>query len=245
VTLVRRPARGKAGLAERTARLLKRRGRDRLEPDVKELRSLRAAMQALAASLGAYGAQPLGDYRGPSGMSNNELLELLSALYNGEMRPVRRPEDETDIGRMLPYRRASFGIDALELRGSGRPEFGAMLSLKDYPEATSPGLLDAMLRLPFEMVVSESFAPQDRQTAREKMDLAIRRLRSADEDAQAERAEMLGARDALGTSAVGFGDHHLTVLVRAPSLEALDDAGAAAAAALADMGAIAVREDTN
>jgi len=245
VTLVRRPARGKAGLAERAGKMLKRRGRERLEADPKDVRSLRAAVQGLAASLGDYGAQPLGDYVGPSGATNNELLELLSALYNGEMRPVRRPDDEADIGRMLPYRRASFGLDAMELRGAAGPDFAAMLSLKDYPDATSPGLLDGVLRLPFEMIVSESFAPQERQTARERIDLALRRLRSADEEAQAERADMLAARDGLGSGSVIFGDHHLTVLVRERDLARLDDATASVAAALADTGAIAVREDTN
>lgn len=245
VTLVRRPARGKAGLAERAGKLLRRRGSDEPEADPRELRSLRAAIHALAASLGDYGAQPLGDYVGPSGNTNNELLELLSALYNGEMRPVRRPDETTDIGRMLPYRRASFGLDAMELRGSAGSDFAAVLSLKDYPDATSPGLLDAMLRLPFEMVVTESFAPQERQTAREKMDLALRRLRSADEEAVAERADMLAARDGLGTGAVAFGDHHLTVLVRERDLARLDDAAATVSAALADTGAIVVREDTN
>jgi type IV secretion system protein VirB4 len=245
VSLVRRPARGKAGLAEKVGKLWRTRGREPVEADPKELRALRAALQALAASLGDYGAQPLGDYVGPSGNTNNELLELLSALYNGEMRPVRRPDGETDIGRMLPYRRASFGLDAMELRGSAGTDFAAILSLKDYPDATSPGLLDAMLRLPYEMVVSESFAPQERTTARERMDLALRRQRSADEEAMAERAEMLAARDALGTGSTGFGDHHLTVLVRERDLARLDEASAALAAALADTGAIAVREDTN
>ncbi len=245
VTLVRRPARGKAGLADKAGRMLKRRRRHEVEVDARELRSLRSAATAFAASLGDYGAQALGDYEGPSGATNNELLELLSALYNGEMRPVRRPSEDTDIGRLLPYRRASFGLDAMELRGSGGADFSAILSLKDYPDATSPGLLDALLRLPCEMILSESFAPHERQTARERIDLSLRRLRSADEEAMAERAEMLSARDALGTGAVSFGDHHLTVLVRERSLERLDDAAAACAAAIADTGAIAVREDTN
>ncbi|OYX07144.1 MAG: type VI secretion protein [Sphingomonadales bacterium 32-68-7] len=207
VTLVRRPARGKAGFADRAGRLWNKRGQAELVADPKDMRALRAASQALAATLGDYGAQPLGDYVGPSGNSNNELLELLSALYNGEMRPVRRPEDDTD--------------------------------------ATSPGLLDGLLRLPFEMTVSESFAPQERQTAREKIDLALRRLRSADEEAMAERHDMLAARDGLGSGAVSFGDHHLTVLVRERDLARLDDATASCAAALADSGAIVVREDTN
>ncbi len=244
VTLIRRPARGKAGLAEKMGKLLNRRGGE-VEADPKDMRTLRAAMQALAASLGDYGAQPLGEYAGTGGAVHNELLELLSALYNGEMRPVRRPEDAADIGRFLPYRRASFGLDAMELRGAGGADFASILSLKDYPEATSPGLLDSLLRLPFEMVVTESFAPQERQTARERIDLSLRRLRSADEEAMAERSDMLAARDELGNGAVAFGDHHLTVLVREGDLARLDDATAACAATLADTGAIAVREDTN
>jgi type IV secretion system protein VirB4 len=245
VTLVRRPARGKAGLVEKAGKLLRRRGEENAEADPRELRALRGAMQALAASLREYGAQRLGDYVGANQELNNELLELLSALYNGEMRPVRKPAEAVDLGRMLPYRRASFGLDAMELRGAGAADFASILSLKDYPDATSPGLLDAMLRLPCEMVVTESFAPQERQSAREKMDLALRRLRSADEEAMAERAEMLTARDALGSGSTGFGDHHLSVLVRERDLARLDEASAHVAAALADAGAIAVREDTN
>lgn len=245
VTLVRRPARGKAGWVEKASKALNSRKKDAVEVDPKDLRSLRAAATGLVASLQPYGAALLGDYTGPKGYTNSEILELLSALYNGEMRPVRRPAEDRDIGHMLPYRRASFGIDAMELRGSGDPDFAAILSLKDYPDATSPGLLDSLLRLPYEMVVAESYAPSERTTARERMDLAIRRLRSVDEEAQAERADMMAARDALGNGAVGFGDHHLSVLVRERTLPRLDDATAACSAALADTGAIVVREDTN
>lgn len=244
VTLIRRPARGKTGLPEKVSKFFSRAGKEELEADPRDLRSLKAAITGLVASLQNYGAAVLGDYRGAGG-TNSEMLELLSALYNGEMRPVRRPSEDTDIGHMLPYRRASFGLDAMELRGSAAPDFAAILGLKDYPEATSPGLLDSLLRLPFEMVVTESYAPNERTTSRERIDLALRRSRSVDEDAAAERAEMLSARDALGNGAVGFGDHHLTVLVRSATLPALDDAMAACAAALADTGAIAVREDTN
>ncbi|MCJ2185063.1 VirB4 family type IV secretion/conjugal transfer ATPase, partial [Novosphingobium sp. 1949] len=222
-----------------------RRGEDADAADPADVRALRAAASAMVASLGAYGARLLGDYQGASGTCS-EVLELLSALYNGEMAPVRRPAEGTDIGHMLPYRRINFGLDALELRGaSGQPSFGALISLKDYPDATGPGLTDGLLRLPAELVLTETYAPADRQIARERIDLAIRRLRSADEEAMAERGEMVAARDALGTGAVGFGDHHLSVLVRADTLDALDNVSAACAAALADAGAVAVREDAN
>ena len=125
VTLVRRPARGKAGLAEKVAKLWRRKGRELPEANPKNLRALRAAAGALIASLGNYGATLLGDYQGNSGHTNSELLELLSALYNGEMRPVRRPAEDTDIGHMVPYRRVSFGLDAIELKGGNGTDFAA------------------------------------------------------------------------------------------------------------------------
>ncbi len=244
ITLVRRPARGKAGWADRAARWIRRSGQAPVAADPADLRALRAAGQAMVASLSAYGARLLGEYDGAGGPCS-EVLELLSALYNGEMRPVRSPAEGTRIGSMLPYRRVSFGLDALELRGAGGSDFAALLSLKDYPDATSPGLTDALLGLPCELVLTESYAPADRQVARERIDLALRRLRSADEEALAERREMHAARDALGVGAVGFGDHHLSVLVRADRLDRLDEATARCAAVLADAGAIAVREDMN
>jgi type IV secretion system protein VirB4 len=243
VTLVRRPARGKAGWADKLSRMMKSKA-ESVAVDPGDVRALRAAASAMVASLGAYGARLLGDYEGTAGQCS-EVLELLSALYNGEMRPVRRPADETDIGHMLPYRRASFGMDALELRGATGGGFGSIVSLKEYPDSTAPGLTDALLRLPCELVLTETYAPSDRQIARERIDLAVRRLRSADEEAVAERREMSAARDALGTGSVGFGDHHLSVLVRADTLDQLDEVTAACAAALADAGAIAVREDVN
>ncbi|MEP2735888.1 MAG: VirB4 family type IV secretion/conjugal transfer ATPase [Erythrobacter sp.] len=250
VTLIRRPARGKAGLVERAGRFWNRIANKNvsaeLEADPKDVRTLQSAVTGLVASLSAYGASVLTDYSVEgSDTTNSEMLEFLSALYNGEMRPVRRPYEDTDIGQMLPYRRASFGLDAMELRGSGAPDFASIIGLKDYPEATSAGMLDGLLRLPYEMVVSESYAPSERTTARERIDLALRRLRSVDEEAASERADMQAARDALGNGSVGFGDHHLTVLVRERDFPRLDEATAACSAALADTGAIAVREDTN
>jgi type IV secretion system protein VirB4 len=244
ITLVRRPARGKTGWPERLGKMLRRRGQEMVEAEPGDVRALRAAASSVLAALGAYGARLLGDYEGATGTCS-EVLELLSALYNGEMRPVRRPADGIDIGQMLPYRRVSFGLDALELKGAGGTGFAALVSLKDYPDSTGPGLTDALLRLPHELTLTESYAPCDRQVARERIDLALRRLRSADEEAIAERREMTGARDALGTGAAAFGDHHLSVLVRSDRLDTLDDEVAACAAALADAGAVAVREDVN
>ena len=75
----------------------------------------------------------MGDYQGANGHDHSELLELLSALYSGEMRPVRRPAEDTDIGHMLPYRRISFGLDAIEVSEHDILD-GAAFAAAELPE---------------------------------------------------------------------------------------------------------------
>jgi type IV secretion system protein VirB4 len=241
LTIVVRPPRGKAGLPERLSRIGSKAS---APPSGAEVLELDSATAALTAALQSYGVRVLGAYENETGLYS-EPLELLSALYNGESRPVLLPRPEQDLGQHIPYSRVSFGLDAIEVRGPATRSFASLLGIKEYPDASRAGLLDALLRVPHELVITESFAPIERQTARERIDLSLRRLRSADEGAATERAEMLAARDAVGAGQLSFGDHHLSLLVRSGSIETLESATADAAAALADIGAVAVREDIN
>ena len=240
LTLVVRPPRGRAGLPERLAKL----GRSKTGYSAADATSLDSAVTALTAALQPYGARLLSTYS-RDGNEFSEPLELLSAIYNGETRPVLVPRGEQDLGHYLPYSRVSFGVDAIEVRGPSSRSFASILALKEYPDSTRPGLLDALLRSACELVITESYSPIERQTARERMDLSLRRLRSADEAGVTERAEMAAARDAVGAGQLSFGDHHLTVLVRASSLGNLEQATATVGATLGDIGAVCVREDIN
>lgn len=240
LTIVVRPPRGKAGWPERLGRFGRRSG----DASGAELLALDSASAALTASLQPYGARVLGTYATDQGTCS-EPLELLSALYNAESRPVLLPEGVADLGQHIPYSRVSFGLDAIEVRGPSQRSFASILGIKEYPDSTRAGLLDSLLRVPHELVITETFAPVERQTARERIDLGLRRLRSADETAATERVEMLAARDGVGSGQVSFGDHHLAVLVRSDTLDQLERATALTAAALADTGAIGVREDVN
>lgn len=241
LSLVVRPPRGRAGLPERFGKM---RSSQAQMACGAELTALDAATAALTASLQAYGVSVLGTYESPMGV-RSEPLELLSALYNGETRPVLLPRADKDLGQHIPYARVSFGLDTIETRGPAHRSFASVLGVKDYPDSTRPGVLDALLRIPHELVITESFAPIERQTARERIDLALRRLSSADERAVTERGEMLSARNAVSAGQLSFGDHHLSLLVRSDSPEDLEEATATAAATLADIGAVAVREDVN
>ncbi|WP_324749264.1 VirB4 family type IV secretion/conjugal transfer ATPase [Sphingomonas sp. LY54] len=242
LTLVRRPLQGRLSGLDRLRAMLGRTGSNEEEAEaVYELRALDAARDALLAALGNYGPRLLGIYQTPQGPCS-EPLEFLSTLYNGEMRPVLLPMQ--DLGAYLPYRRVSFG-QTVEL-GPAAPSprsFLGIVSLKDYPGQTAPGMLDELLRLPFEMVVSQSFGFVDRQAALGRMNLALRRMRSAEDEALSLRADLATAKDEVAAGRAGFGEHHMTLALRGDTPAAVDEAVAEAQAALADLGIIAVREE--
>ncbi|WP_432770573.1 VirB4 family type IV secretion/conjugal transfer ATPase [Sphingopyxis sp.] len=242
LTIVRRPAPGRVGLLDRLRGWFDRSGLDdeaRIAQDLRELDNVR---EALVAQLGSYAPRVLSVYDSDHGPCS-ELLEFLSVLFNGEMRPVRLPHQ--DIGAYLPYRRISFGQDMVELGpvGAGARNFAAMVSIKDYPAQTGPGMLDDILRLPCELVISQSFAFVDRQAALGRMNLVLRRMRAADDEAVSLHQQLSGAKDDVAAGRAGFGEHHLTLAVHGGSPAEVDANVAEVLAALADLGIIAVRED--
>lgn len=242
LTLIRRPLQGRLGVADRVRSWFGDIAIENEASSANELRQLNAAREALIASLGSYAPHLLSVYE-DAGSLCSEPLEFLSSLYNGEVRPVLLPSQ--DLGDYLPYRRVSFGQNAVELgaSGYGTRSFSGIVSIKDYAAQTTPGMFDELLRLPFEMTVSQSFAFVDRQNAIGRMNLAMRRMRSAEDEAVSLRAELGSAKDDVAAGRAGFGEHHMTVAVHASTLAEVDQGVAEVSASLADLGIVAVREE--
>ncbi|WP_419816725.1 VirB4 family type IV secretion/conjugal transfer ATPase [Glacieibacterium sp.] len=240
LTVVRRPLQGRTGILDGVAELF--RPKSSSGEDMAGRRDLHTAVDAMLRSLSPYGARRLGVYETPQGICS-EAAEFLSFLLDGELRPVLLPR--ADLGRYLPRKRYSFGVDTIDIKGATDAErrFAAMISIKDYPPATAPGLLDNLLRLPHEMVVSQSFGFVDRTAALGRMNLALRRMRATDDDAVSLRSGLSEAKDNVAAGRAGFGEHHLSVQVRVPTLGQLDTAVADVLSSFTDLGLIAVRED--
>lgn len=207
-----------------------------------DLRALHAAREALEASLANYRPRTLGIYKSKDGL-RSEALEFLSNLFNADTRPCALPFG--DLGHHIPFRRVSFGQDAFELGKAGHlpRDFGAIVSIKDYPAQTLPGMFDELYRLPFDFAMTQSFAFVERREALSRMNLALRRMRSADDEAVSLRDELRVAKDDVAAGRAGFGEHHATITLRAGSLKELDARVAEVTALLADLGIVGVRED--
>jgi type IV secretion system protein VirB4 len=242
LTLVRRPLQGRIGMLDRARRFV---GRASRVPGINlehELRQLDTARDALMASLGSYEPRLIGVREEPHG-SCSEPLEFLSTLLNAEVRPVLLPN--RDLGEYLPYRRISFGQETVELGPAGATprSFVALVSIKDYPGRTQAGMLDELLRLPFEMTISQSFGFVERQAALASMNLTLRRMRSTEDEALSLRADLSEAKDGLAAGRASFGEHHMTVALHGATPEAVDAAVAEALAVLGEIGIVAVREE--
>ncbi len=242
LTLVRRPLQGGLGIADRLRGWLGAADSSKQASYASEVRALNAAREALMAALGNYSPRVLGAYESEGGLYS-EPIEFLGALFNGELAPMQLPFE--DIGLYIPSRRISFGRNAIELSANGHMprRFSAIVSVKDYAAQTTPGMFDQLMRLPCEMTVSQSFAFVDRQLALGKMNLALRRMRSAEDEAVSLRAELSDAKDQVAAGRAGFGDHHMTISVHADALDQLDRQVADVTATLSDLGITAVRED--
>ena len=242
LTIVRRPLQGRVGIADRMRGWFARTSQRDVALIAGEKQALDNARDALVAALGAYDPRLLGTYESADGV-RSEPLEFLSYLVNGAMRPMVVPHG--DIGHHLPARRISFGRDTVELAPSGHLDrrFVALVSIKDWPSLTMPGMFDDLTRLPFEMTMSQSFAFVERREALGRMNLALRRMRSAEDEAVSLRDELGVAKDEVAAGRAGFGEHHTTIAIHAGDLGLLNRQVAEVIALLADLGITAVRED--
>lgn len=242
VTLLRRPLQGRVGTADRLKGWLGRAGPRHAELLGGERRALDNAREALVAALGAYRPHLLSTYEA-NGTTFSEPLEFLASLFNGSLKPIALPHG--DCGHHLPAQRISFGRNAVELapHGAEPRRFQAIVSVKDYPNRTIPGMFDELYRLPIELTVTQSFAFVERGRALASMNLALRRMRAAEDEAVSLRDELALAKDEVAAGRAGFGEHHTTIAVHGETLAALDSGVAEVVALLADLGITAVRED--
>ena len=242
LTIVRRPLQGRIGIVDRLQGLVTRTTREPDRAIAGDLRALNAGRDALVAALGSYAPRLLGIVRSDKDW-RSEPMEFLSRLYNGEERPVLLPHG--DLGQHLPARRVSFGQDTVELAPAGLlpRQFVGVVSIKDYPSQTLPGMFDELYRLPFQMHVTQSFAFVERGQALGRMNLALRRMRSADDEAVSLRDALADAKDEVAAGRAAFGEHHTTIAIHAGNLAVLDGQLSEVTALLADLGIVAVRED--
>lgn len=246
ITVVRRPAQGAIGLMSELGRTVSRKIDKEVQKqqEIEALKALNEACDSIATTLSPYQPKILGVQETENGLFS-EPLSFLSYLINLADAPVRLPE--MSLAEYLPYKRLSFGKEAFEIRGAapGDVKLGAILSLKEYADGTGPGMLDGLLRLPHEFIITQSFGFVDRQASLTAMRDTKRKLIAGEQGAKSLEDDLDEAIDDLASGRSSFGQHHLTVTTLGRNSAELDRVVSDTVATFVNLGIVAAREDIN
>ncbi|HWU61142.1 MAG TPA: VirB4 family type IV secretion/conjugal transfer ATPase [Ensifer sp.] len=246
LTVIRRSYQGKVGLADTLfSKFRKASGISEKALELEARQELRDHVANIVKGFDRYGARVLKTVL-RDGSVFSEPIEFLAQLVNGgvvaNMLLPRMPLDT-----YIPQRRITFGRRMLELRGTNDAEcrFGAMLSIREYTPYTAAGMLDGLLKVPGEFILSQSFALQDRAPILSEMDRVERQISVSDERGTSLEAAINTAKDELVNGRAVMGYHHLTVMALGNSIKETEACTQAVTKELQDSGLVVVREDLN
>jgi type IV secretion system protein VirB4 len=240
LTLVWHPGRATTDTAAAFFKRLGRASGRFVEVDSEALKRLDDATRDVVAALERYDARDVG-LVDRDGIVFSEPMELLHAVTSGEWMPMPLPQGP--IGPTLYSNRIIFGREALEIRSAGGSRFAGMFGIKEYPASTRPGLLNALLSAPFELILTQSFAFLSKADAKTVLTRKQNQLVSAQDPAASQIDELSDALDDLESNRFALGDHHLSLLVYANTPGHLQGHMSVVRRALADAGAVVARED--
>jgi type IV secretion system protein VirB4 len=251
LSLVYRPTSGAAtGIA---ARILAKSRPAGLQQEIAEAVDACEKMRdTVLATLAHYEPEPLGLYE-HNGHYYSRVLEFLSSLVDGEMRPVPLPR--APLHQAIGTSRPSFGLETLEFRTATETRLGAILGIKEYATPTAPGVFNGLLSAPFPLVLTQSFSFLKKGTGQSLLVRQYNQMTNAGDFAHSQAEELKGALDSLASGEFVMGDHHLNLLVLADASETVDpkndswrlkvlnDRVALARDLLADAHVVVARED--
>lgn len=219
-----------------------RKGPEQLEEQqLEDLEALADATSKAMSGLERYEPKQLGIYE-----RNNILFssaqEFLGYLVDGEWR--RKPLAREEIRHTLSITRPFFGKGGLlTLKGPSRVQYAAALVIESYTANTYPGLLNGLLGAPFEFVLAQSFTFISRAVAITRLKRQQSRMINAGDVAKSQIAQLDDAMDDIQSNVYVMGAHHLSLIVRSPNKDDLNDHISLAGTVFSEAGMNWLRED--
>ncbi len=247
-TILRRDLRGQVGVFDAVAKRLRTsKGLDGISVvDQEALNELLDVTSNIEQLLGAYGARRLGVVGVEKGLYRSEMCEFLVQILNGGMEQ-KMLLPRMSLAEALPTKRLFFGVKAIEIRGA-TPEdtrYGTMISTREYPPFSGPGILDGLLAVPYEFILTQSFSVVDKPETLMRINRISRQIDISDEAGSIVARQLELAQDEILSSEAVYGEHHLTVMPLVKNIADLNVAVMAVMGVLNNTSAIAIREDLN
>jgi type IV secretion system protein VirB4 len=126
--------------------------------------------------------------------------------------------------------------------GEGEPNFGAILSFKDYPARSSPVMFASLRRVPFPVTVTNAMHFRQKAEALSAISMRVKQMQSGNDAAKSQVLELAQDEDDVMSGRSVYVTHNFSVAVRAASLDELDRRAAVLQSLLSDAGVTSVRE---
>lgn len=221
-------------------KLDKRRATARIEDAPEErIRRLEQACDLVAADLASYGLRRLGAVQRGRGMFC-EMAEAVAFALTGVWRPV--PFVTGHMGRAVLSEYVIFGRETIEIRGPGRTDFAAMLSMQAYPAQYWPGQFNQLLASNYRHTAVHSIRWMSQAEGVAILARKQNRMVAAGDKAASQIAELDVAADQAQSGKFIMGSHNFALAVFADDVRALRDVATAAWRDLADAGLKVARE---
>ncbi|MDH5796070.1 MAG: VirB4 family type IV secretion/conjugal transfer ATPase [Anaplasmataceae bacterium] len=213
-----------------------------------ELRAIHTELEELTfrlkSSLRSYDVSLLTVHKTRYGMFS-EPMNFLRKLVNPGIYTSKTMLPLCDMSRYLPNFRLIFKNRHIEVMTRSKTIYGGIIGIKEYPTTTFAGMFDAFLQIPYDIVISQSFQPINRQVAVAKMEMQQRKMINSEDKGTSQIIEISQAIDDAVSGHIGFGYHHLTVMCLENTLKGLENALSIVDAELNNKGFIPVREKMN
>lgn len=244
LTVIRRPMLGKIGWVDKIFDQFRMQSAGE-ETRADALKELHDVSDSIVQDFNAYGARKLSVVERNNGLFS-EPAEFLAKILAGAD-DVQVPLPRMSLAEAVPTRQLLFGREAIEIKGADptSSKLAAMISMKEYPPYTTPGGLDGLLRLPHEIIVTQSFALEDRIAAMGQIRKIGNQVIGSDEGGTSVEQSVHDGMDKLAQGEVVFGHHHLTVCVVARSISGLNKAVSDVQSEMSRMAIIPIRERLN
>lgn len=193
----------------------------------------------LRAKMADYGLRRLGITARGHGLFT-EIGEALVFALTAVWRPIGLSTGK--MGNALFSERVIVGREAIDFVGPGRNMYAAMFGIKEYPESTYPGMFGKLSVAPYLSTLFQSYRFVNKNAGIKIMGRKQNRMGAAQDKAFRQRKDLDDAANDLASNLFILGDHTLSVIAFAETMEALLDVSTAAWRDLADGGLVAARE---
>lgn len=207
-SLIYRPALGVGKAARRAAR----RSLAELVEDQKDgVRKLNLMGDQLQAGLSRYGFEPLGVYTASNGSQCSSALEFLNYLVSGEWQRVRLPKGP--INQAIGSSYVFVGVESIEIRTHDRSRFAQFIDFKDYPEWSEPGLLNSLMYLDSEYVMTHSYSFMSKRDGKDYLKKQQDRLKASEDGAVRQLLQISDAIESLISGHFAMGEYHYSLMM--------------------------------